>query len=269
VEGQNITLEYRLTDGSPARASEAAADLVTRKVDVILAWTTTMANAAQRATAIIPIVIVGISDPIGTGLVGSLARPGGNITGLGNFARDLSGKLVEILVEAVPGISSLAALANPDNPSAHPLLLRGTEDAVRTLGVRLLTLDVRVPDELDSAFLRMAAEGARGVVVLPDPLLLSERRKIAKLAQKAQLPTMFGRRENLDVGGLLSYGPNLRDQFRQTAIYIDRILRGAAPAELPVEQPTRIELIINLKTAKTLGIDVPPTLLARADEVIE
>jgi putative tryptophan/tyrosine transport system substrate-binding protein len=242
VEGQNITLEYRLTDGSPARASEAAADLVTRKVDVILAWTTTMANAAQRATAIIPIVIVGISDPIGTGLVGSLARPGG---------------------------SSLAALANPDNPSAHPLLLRGTEDAVRTLGVRLLTLDVRVPDELDSAFLRMAAEGARGVVVLPDPLLLSERRKIAKLAQKAQLPTMFGRRENLDVGGLLSYGPNLRDQFRQTAIYIDRILRGAAPAELPVEQPTRIELIINLKTAKTLGIDVPPTLLARADEVIE
>jgi putative ABC transport system substrate-binding protein len=269
VEGQNITFEYRLTDGSPTRASEAAVDLARLKVDAILAWTTTMATAAQRATTIIPIVIVGISDPVGTGLVGSLARPGGNITGLGNFARDLSGKLVEILVEIVPGITSLAALANPDNPTAHPLLLRETEVAVHTLGVRLQTLDVRVPDELDGAFWRMAGAGAKGVVVLPDPLFLRERRKVAELAQKARLPTVFARRENVDAGGLLSYGPNLRDQFRQTAIYADRILRGAAPAELPVEQPTRIELVVNLKTAKALGLELPSTLLARADEVIE
>jgi putative ABC transport system substrate-binding protein len=269
VEGQGIAFEYRPTDGSAARASEAAFDLARLKVDAILAWTTTMAVAAQRATTTIPIVIVGVSDPVGTGLVASLARPGSNITGLSNFARDLSGKLVEILIEVVPGINSLAAVANPDNPSVLPLLLPELEGAIRTLGVRLQRFDVRAPDDLDGAFARMAAAGVKGVVVLPDPLYIAQRRRIAELAQNARLPTVFARRENVSAGGLLSYGPSLHDQFRQTAIYVDRILRGAAPAELPVEQPTRIELVINLKTAKTLGLTFPLPLLGRADEVIE
>jgi putative tryptophan/tyrosine transport system substrate-binding protein len=268
IEGQNIAFELRL--GTPAAASEAALDLARLKIDVILAWTTTMATAAQRATRTIPIVIVGIFDPVGSGLVASLARPGGNVTGLSNFARDLSGKLLEILVEIVPGINSIAALANSsDNPSVHPLLLRETERAVSKLNVRLQTFEVRAPDELDGAFERVAAAGVKGVIVLPGPLFLGERRRIAELAQKARLPTVFARRESVDAGGLLSYGPNLRDQFRQTATYVDRILRGATPAELPVEQPTRIEFVINLKTAKALGLEIPPSLLARADEVIE
>jgi ABC-type uncharacterized transport system substrate-binding protein len=204
--GGNVTGIFVRQLELAAKRVEIAREAFPRATLVGIAFDTLSRTAAQRATTIIPIVIVGISDPVGTGLVGSLARPGGNITGLGNFARDLSGKLVEILVEIVPGITSLAALANPDNPTAHPLLLRETEVAVHTLGVRLQTLDVRVPDELDGAFWRMAGAGAKGVVVLPDPLFLRERRKVAELAQKARLPTEFARRENVDAGGLCLTG---------------------------------------------------------------
>jgi len=268
VEGRDIVFEQRWTDGSLSAGSEAALDLVRRKVDVILAWTTTMATAAQRATTTIPIVIVGVSDPVGSGFVASLARPGGNITGLSNFARDLSGKLVEILDEIVPGIDPLFAVGHPGNPAMR-LLLGETEEAARMLGRGLRMIAVASPSEIDGAFAQMAAQKSKGAVFLPDPLFLTERRLIAVLAQQARLPTVFARREQVDAGGLVSYGPSVHEQFRQAADYVDRVLRGASPASLPVVQPTRTEFVVNLKTAKAIGVAVPSSIMLRADELIE
>jgi putative tryptophan/tyrosine transport system substrate-binding protein len=268
VEGRGIAFEPRWTDGTLADAAKAALDVVRSKVDLILAWGTPMATSAQQATTTIPIVFVGVSDPVGSGFAASLARPGGNITGLSNFARNLTGKLVELLDEIVPGIDPVVALAHSGNPAVS-VQQRETEEAARILRRGLRSIAIAEPDEIDSAFVQLNAEGAKGVVVLPSPLFLSQRRKIAELAREARLPTVFARRENVDAGGLLSYGPNLRDQFAHAADYADRILRGATPASLPVEQPTRIEFVVNLKTAQEIDIALPPSIMLRADEVIE
>jgi putative ABC transport system substrate-binding protein len=231
-----------------------------------------MGNAGRRCSQARdiddPIVFVSVADPVGSGLVASQARPGGNLTGVTNIASDLSRKLVEILVEVIPGVNRIAVLRNPNN-STHSLLLRETEAGSRALGLTLQVVDVAVPEDLEGAFAQMTRASAQGMVALAEPLYLSERRRIAELALNAQLPTVFARRENVEAGGFMSYGASLRDQFRHAAVYVDKILKGTKPTDLPVEQPTKFELVINLKTAKTLGLEIPPTVLARADDVIE
>ena len=265
VEGQNIRIEYRW---AAEMNKSVAAELVALNPDVIVAFATPPASAAREATSKIPIVMVGIADPIGAGLIASLSRPGGNVTGTTALARDLGGKLLEILREVVPNINPVFLLLNPQNP-ASSLQLGDIEVAARSLGLQLVRVEARGPDEIDAAFARMTRESAKGVITIVEPLFIDQRARIADLAQKARLPTVFLRRENVQAGGLISYGPSLPGQFRDTAIFVDKILKGAKPSELPVEQPTRLELIINLKTAKAIGISIPPSVLARADEVIE
>jgi ABC-type uncharacterized transport system substrate-binding protein len=268
VEGQNLSIEFRSPALSFDQNPGVAAELVQSGVDVIVAWTTPAVLAARRATSTLPIVIVGVADPVGLGVVTSLARPGANVTGLSNVSSDLSGKIVELLREVVPHVHRIGVVRNAYNSGAV-LQLREAEDALRTLGLQFEVADARTPDEFEKAFARLSANGAHGVVFLADPSLIEHAAKIAELAQQARLPTVFQRRENVDAGGLLSYGPNLSAQFHQVAGHVDRILRGAKPAELPVEQPTKFELVINLKTARALGLDVPWFLQQRADEVIE
>jgi putative ABC transport system substrate-binding protein len=212
--------------------------------------------------------MVGVGDPVGTGLVLSLARPGGNITGFCNLAPDLSAKQVQLLVEMMPEIRRVGIVRNPSNP-AVTVALREVENAIRVLGLESHTVDARLPQEFESAFARLGAEGVKGVIVVADASVIEHRRMIAALAQKTRLPTMFQRRENVAAGGLMSYGPDLPDQLRQAAFYVDRILKGTKPVDLPVQQATKIELVINLNTAKALGLTIPPTLLGLADEVIE
>jgi putative ABC transport system substrate-binding protein len=216
-----------------------------------------LALAAKAATATIPIVMVGVGDPVGTGLVRSLARPGGNITGFVNLASDLSAKQVQLLVEVIPEIRRVGIVRNPSNP-AVTLALREVENAIRVLGLESHTVDARLPQEFEGAFARLSAEGVKGVIVAPDASVIEHRSMIAALAQKTRLPTMFQRRENVAAGGLMSYGPDLPDQLRQAAFYVDRILKGTKPTDLPVQQATKIELVINLKTAKALGLTLPP-----------
>ncbi len=268
LEGQNLSIDVRWPQGTFEQIPGFAAELVNANVDVIIAWASPATAAARRATSTIPIVMVGVADPVESGFIANLARPGGNITGVRNMASDLTGKQVQLLVELVPGITRIIVLGNPDNP-VSAILLRYAEGAGRSMGLPLQVVEVRVAEDFERAFVRGFGDGAKAMVVLTDPLFITERHRIAKLANMAGLATSFGRRENVDAGGLLSYGPNLLDQIRQTATYVDRILKGAKPADLPVEQPTRFELVINLKTAKALGITVPPTILLRADEVIE
>jgi putative ABC transport system substrate-binding protein len=268
VEGRNLIIDYRPPAASPEQNREVAAELVRGGCDVILAWTTPLLIAARAATATVPIVFVGVADPVGLGLVASLARPGANATGITNFAADLSGKMIEMLREIVPGASRLGAVRNPDNPGVT-VQLRQIEDAARTLGIDLQVVDARAPAEFASAFTQLRAGGVQGVVLLADSTLIEHAGSIAALAQAARLPTVFQRRENVLAGGLLSYGPDIRDAFRQLAGYVDRVLKGVRPADIPVEQPTKIELVINLKTAKALGLEVTWFLQQRADEVIE
>ncbi len=268
VDGQNVTIEQRWTEGSTAQLPDLAADLVGSKVDLILAWATPPVAAAKQATKTIPIVMVGVGDPIGSGFVASLSRPGENITGVTNIARDLSAKLLEILKEVVPGASRVAVLRNVENPVSE-VFLRETDTAARLLGVELQVVGVRNPDELESAFAAMTRGGAVAVIVLADPLFMSQRDRVAQLALQHRLPSAFARRESVDAGGLLAYGPSLSDQVRRAAAFVDKIFRGARPADLPVEQPTKLELVINLKTAKDLGLTIPPTVLVLADEVIQ
>jgi putative ABC transport system substrate-binding protein len=265
VEGQNLTIASRWA--SPLSDS-IVAELVGLKPDVIVAWATPSVAAAKRATSTIPIVMVGIADPIAAGFVRSLSQPGGNITGTTNLSRDLGGKLLELLIEVIPALNAIVVLRNPRNP-ASTFQFREVEVAGRSLKRQVVAIDVATDTELDNAFARMKREGAKAAVALADPYLISRRERISDLARAAQLPMIFSRRENVAAGGLMSYGPSLREQFRDTAIYVDKILKGAKPAELPVEQPTKFELVINLRTAKALGLTIPPTLLARADEVIE
>jgi putative ABC transport system substrate-binding protein len=267
VEGQSLAIDVRWPSGPFEQNPGVAAQLV-HAVDIIVAWSTPALMAARGATSTIPIVAVSISDPVGTGFVASLARPGGNVTGLTAINPDLSAKVVELLREIVPGMKHVGVVFNPANPGSA-VQMRGAEEAARALGLQFEVVAARTPEEFARAFAQLSAHGAQGVLLLADPSLIEHRARIAELARNTRLPTAFQRRESVEAGGLLAYGANNNDQFRQAAFYVDRILKGAKPADLPVQQPVKFELVVNLKTAKAIGLDVPPTLLARADEVIE
>ncbi|HEV2056382.1 MAG TPA: ABC transporter substrate-binding protein [Methylomirabilota bacterium] len=267
VEGQNIAIEYRFAEGRPERLPALAAELVRLKVDVLVTAGPPAPEAAKQATGTIPIVFAVAADPVAVGLVASLARPGGNITGLASISPDLIGKQLELLKEVVPNISRVAVLQNPSNDS-HPHTLRQAEGAARGLGVQLHIVQVRTPPEIDAAFAAMRSQRAGGVLVLRDPLFLTQRTQIAALAAKSRLPAVYGFREEAEAGGLMAYGASVPLMYRRAATYVDKILKGAKPADLPVEQPTKFELVINLKTAKALGLTIPQSLLLRADEVI-
>ena len=267
VEGQNITIEYRWTEGRAERLSELAAELIRLKVDVIYAQgSNAAARAAKEATATIPIVFTTPADPLVVGLVSSLARPGGNVTGLGGGTD--TPKRLDLLKEAVPKIARLAVLWNPANPS-NQALLEEVGEAAKTWGLQLQLIPVRTPSDLDGAFSAMTRERADGLLVFGDALFFVQRARLVELAAKHRLPAMYNRVEYVRAGGLLAYAANDIEQERRAAVYIDKILRGAKPGELPVEQPTKFDLLINLKTAKVLGLTIPPSMLMRADQVIE
>jgi putative ABC transport system substrate-binding protein len=268
VEGQNIALEIRWFEGKRDRLPEVTSELVQLKVDVIVAGGTSVTRAAKKATSTIPIVMWGVGgDVVAEGLVASLARPGGNITGLTTLSTELSGKRLELLKETVPKVSRVAVLSNPDNPE-HASRLNETEGAAKVLGVALQTLKVRTPKDIESAFGTTAKERTGALIVLSDALFNAHRTQITELAIKSRLPTIYASAEFVEVGGLMSYAPNLLDLSRRAAIYVDKILKGTKPADLPVEAPLKFELVINLKAAKQIGLAVPPNLLARADRVI-
>src|SRR5262245_7979349 len=267
VEGRNFVIEFRDAEGKFDRYPALAAELVALKVDVILAPNTGAALAAKQATRTIPIVFIGTSDPVGFGLVTSLARPGGNLTGLSSLDAHLVGKRLELLTQAIPGVRLVAVLWEPG--PAEKIGLKGAEVAARALGVRLQFVEARGPEDLDRAFSDMTSAGVGALIVLPGGMLINERRRLVDLAAKNRLPALYFWRGFVDAGGLMAYGPHGDDVFRRAAIYVDKILKGAKPADLPVEQPTKFELVINLKTAKALGLEVPPQLIAQADELIE
>jgi putative ABC transport system substrate-binding protein len=268
VEGKNVAFEHRYAENRLERLPELAADLVRRKVDVIAAAGTLAPLAAKRATTTIPIVMTAAGDPLGSGLVASLARPDGNVTGMSLMATDLGAKRLELLKEVLPRLSRVAVLWNADNPYSV-LVFKETQAGGRTLGIEVRSLEVRGPGDFDSAF--EAAKGLRpdALITVEDPLTGDHRTRIAEFTARQQLPSLHGIREFVAAGGLISYGPSIADLFRRAAYYVDKILRGAKPADLPVQQPTKFEMVINLKTAKALGLTVPATLLAQADEVIE
>ena len=270
VEGQNFILEYRWAQGKIERLPDLAVELVRLKVDFIIVATTPAAFAARQATSTIPIVMVsGPVDPVGLGLVASLARPGGNVTGLGLFpGPEIAGKYLEIFKEAVPRLSQVAVLWNPGNLT-HSVFLRAMEPAARVLRLRLHPTEARTPDDFDSAFSAMNRAGADGLVVLADPNTFLHRKRLADLAVKSRLPSMHNLTELVESGGLIAYSPSFPDQARRAATYVHKILKGAKPGDLPVELPTRFELVINLKTAKTLGLTIPRAMILRADRVIE
>jgi len=270
VEGQNIVIDYRYAEGRVDRLPDLAAELVRLKVDLIVASAGTQAaTAAKNATGTIPIVMIYVRDPVGNGLIASLARPGANVTGVsGSAGLELFAKQLELLKETVPKIRRVAILSNPDN-AYHQLAIREVNVAARSLGVQLQLLEARGPNEFDGAFAAMAKERVGALLVLSDAVLNSHRTRLADLAARSRLPAAYGVRESVEAGGLMSYGPSFLDLYRRSAAYVDKILKGAKPADLPVEQPTKFELVINLKTAKALGLTVPPSLLQRADQVIE
>jgi putative ABC transport system substrate-binding protein len=268
VEGQNIVIESRSAEGGVDRLGALATDLVRHPMDVIVAAGSPAIHAAQQATSTIPIVMTTDTDAVAQGFVVSLARPGGNITGLAGLGVELSGKGLEFLKEVVPTASRIAALWNPANASLAPFL-RETQAAAQALGVELQVLEVRTPNEFEGAFAAATSGRAEALIVMRDAFLLDHRARIVDLAQRHRLPGMYPRRSYVDVGGLMSYAANIPDQQRRAATYVDKILKGAKPADLPVEQPTKFELIINLKTAKTLGLTIPPHILFQAHEVIQ
>ena len=268
IEGGNILIEHRWAEGNAARLPELAADLVRLKMDLIVARSSTYVRAAKEATSSIPIVFVVHADPVGTGQVASLAKPGGNITGLAMLQTEINSKGLELLISTVPGTKRIAVLWSPDNPS-HTPGLKALDEAGRTLGVQLQAVGARTGADLEGAFSAMARAHAQAVLVLASPVFLAERQRVAELAIKHRLPTVFGLKEAVEAGGLMSYGADYADLFRRAAIYVDKILKGAKPADLPVEQPNKFELVINLKTAKALGLTIPPSVLGRADEVVQ
>jgi putative ABC transport system substrate-binding protein len=269
VEGRNIVFEYRYAQGRLDRYPDLAAELVRLPVDVIVAPGTAAALAAHKATATIPIVTALAGNPVGDGLIKSFARPGGNVTGLSmSVDQGMGGKLLELLKEAVPTVSRVAVLWNPLT-APHGPMLRSTESAARALGLTLQPVDARRPDEIDRAFAAMSRARADALLILVDPMFSALRVRIAELAAKGRLPSIAGLADHVQAGGLLCYGPNQSDLFRRAATYVDRILKGAKPADLPVERPTKFDLAINLKAAKALGLSIPASVLARADEVIQ
>jgi putative ABC transport system substrate-binding protein len=271
VEGHNILIEYRSAEGHLERLPALAGELVRLKVDVLVSEGTPPSVAAKDATRTIPIVFAASADAVGSGLVASLARPGGNVTGLSFLGPETVAKCLQLLKEAVPGITRAAVLSHPGNPSeaTRTIILKETEVAARALGVRLQLLEARGRDDFERAFSDMRRARADGLTVLTSIMFFSERRRLVELAAQNKLPTVYPWREPVDAGGFLAYGPNLPDLFRRAAVYVDRIRKGAKPADMPVEQPTKFELVVNLKAAKALGLTIPPSLLARADQVIE
>src|SRR5688572_18736106 len=269
VEGQNIVIDYRYAEGRVDRLADLAAELVRLRVNLIVSVGTQGVTAAKNATETIPIVMIAVRDPVGVGLMASLARPGGNVTGVSGYAGlEIVAKQLELLKETVPKIRRVAILSNPDN-AYHQLAIREVTVAARSLGVQLQLLEARGPNEFDGAFAAMAKERVGALLVLSDSMLNSHRTRVADLAARSRLPAAYGNSESVEAGGLMSYGPSFLDLFRHSAAYVDKILKGAKPADLPVEQPTKFELVINLKTAKALGLTIPPSLLLRADQVIE
>jgi putative tryptophan/tyrosine transport system substrate-binding protein len=269
IEGRNLVIEYRSAEGKSEQLPALAAELVALKVDVIVAPSTVAAQAAKQATRTLPIVSVAI--PVTSGLVTSLARPGGNVTGLSFFSPELVGKCLEQLKLAVPAVGRVAALWQPGGQGepTEKEMLKAAEVAARALGVRLQFVEARGPENFDRAFSEMTRARAGALTVLPSNMFISERRRLVDLAAKNRLPAVYPWREFVDAGGLMSYGLNVADLFRRAATYVDKILKGAKPADLPVEQPTKFELVINLKTAKVLGLTIPQPLQQRADQMIE
>jgi putative ABC transport system substrate-binding protein len=268
VEGENIVFERRYAENRLERLPELAADLVRLKVDVIVAGGTLAPIAAKRATSTIPIVMAAAGDPLGSGLVASLARPGGNVTGMSIMSPDLGGKRLELLKELLPALARVAVLWNAANPySAN--VFKETQGAGRTLGIEVQPLEVQGPDDLDGAFEAARKQRPDAMITVEDPLTITYQKRIADFATGQHLPSLHGQSEFVKAGGLMSYGANLADVHRRAAGYVDKILKGAKPSDLPVEQPTKFDIVINLTTAKVLGLTVPPSLLARAGEVIE
>jgi putative ABC transport system substrate-binding protein len=267
VEGQNIVIERRNAK-SYEELPRLAAELVRLKVDVIFAPGSPAAQVARDSIQTIPVVFVTFADPVRTGLVASLARPGRNLTGLTMISAELAGKRLELLRKAFPKVSHVAVLVNPANASSGEQL-QETQSAARSLGMRLDAHEARAPRELEGAFAAMRRKHADALFILPDTMFFTERRRIAELAEKSRLPAMAHWRAYVEAGGLMAYGPSFADANRRAAVYVDRILKGAKPADLPVEQPTKFELVINMKTAKVLGLTIPQSILSRADEIIQ
>ena len=268
VEGQNVVLEARWGQGQPERLPALAAELVNSKVDIIVTATGDAALAAKRTTSSIPIVFATTPDPVRLGLVASLARPGGNVTGVISLSSDLGGKRLELLKQVVPRATRIAVLSDPENRSSE-IILRGTEGMAKSLGVVVQSVDARGPKEFDAAFSAMKRGRADAVALAVNTPFVAHRKRLAELAISHRLPMMAAAREYTEAGALLSYGTDYRDRFRRAATYVDKILKGAKPGDLPVEQPTKFELVINLKTAKAIGLTVPQSVLGRADEVIQ
>jgi ABC-type uncharacterized transport system substrate-binding protein len=264
VEGQNIAFESRSAEGKYERLPALAADLVRMNVDVVVTSAPPAATAAKQATSTIPIVFTSAIAPDASGLVVSLARPGGNVTGLALMGREVVGKHLELLKEVAPRVSRVAILQNPARPG-----LREVEGAARSLGLQLHVVQASTAAEIDAAFAEMRSQRPAGVLVLRDPFFFQRRTQIVALAAKSRLPAVYGFREDAEAGGLMAYAPNILQMWRRSATYVDKILKGAKPGELPIEQPSKFELIINLKTAKALGLTIPPALLARADQLLE
>ena len=268
VEGKNIIIEYRYAEGVNERFANLAAELVSLKVDVILTGGTPATQAAKNATQTVPIVMVNTVDPVGTGLVASLARPGGNITGLTNVSGEFAGKLLELLKEAFPKVSRVAVLWDPAN-AGNALSLGEIKVAARALQITLQSAEVHGPDDFEPAFSAIKKERAGGLIVLRNVIASAYLARIVDSTAKSRLPTMYTQSDYVDAGGLMSYGPNLANLYRRAAVYVVKMLKGTKPAELPVEQPTKFQFIINLKAAKQIGLTIPPTVLARADKVIK
>jgi len=269
VEGRNVVFERRFAEGRQERLPALATELVRLNVDVIVTGSNPVIAAVKQATATIPVVMAVSRDPVGAGFIASLARPGGNITGLANDpGPEIIGKDLELLKEAAPRVSRVAFLWNPVPPGAG-IYKNVVESAARTLGVTFQSVEVRGRNEFEGAFAAMVRERANGLVVATDPVFFGPRSQVVLLAARSRLPAVYGLREFPEAGGLMSYGPNVADQFRRAAIYVDKILKGAKSGDLPVDQATKFELVINLKTAKALGLTIPQSVLARADEVIQ
>ena len=268
VEGRNLVIEFRWAEGKPARMRELADELVRLKVDVIVAPSSIYTDAAKRATAKIPIVFMSHADPLGSGHISTLGRPGGNVTGLSLMMTETNVKGLEIFKEAIPGLSRIAVIWDPATPS-HAPGLKAVEAAGPSLGLSVQSVAVRSATEYENAFAAIVRERSNGVLVLSTPFFIADAKRLADLAAAHKLPTLFGPKHHVIVGGLMSYSPDRADLWRRGAVYVDKILKGANPAELPVQQPTKFELAINLKTAKALGIKIPTSVLLRADEVIK
>jgi putative ABC transport system substrate-binding protein len=271
IEGQNITIEYRWTDvisGDPQQLDVLAAELVRLRVDVLVASITPVIAAVRRATKMIPIVMANAADPVGSGFIATLARPGGNVTGMSRLVPDIVGKQLELLLRAVPGTARVGVLVNPANPLHADMLNRMRREAPR-LDVKLEIAEARVENQLETAVESLNREHIAALLVLADGMFFLNRARLGGLLFQARLPSMFGNTEHVEAGGLISYAASSRDNYRRAAHFVDKILKGAKPADLPVEQPTKFELVINLKTAKALGLTIPPSLLAQADQIIE